>query len=962
MSSLLAGLTFTTPLALAGLLALPLIWWLLRFNPPHPQQVRFPPFRLLLDLISKEEQPQHTPWWVLLIRLGMATAIILAVAGPLLNASSVRDRSSDPLLLVIDDGWASASSWRDRARLADDVLTEAARAGAPAAVTGTTGSATPRELAMGDATAAARQAAALSPSALTPQRGALGEELKAAFVGLDGLRVLWLSDGLAHPADNGFAEALASLAGGNARIEVLQPESTAIPPALRQPELEQAKLKLSAVRADATAAASEPVSVRALNGRSLADAVLQFPAGEQSAEVTVELPLELRNEAARVELTTQRTAGGVYLFDDRWRRKSVAMVSGAALELDQPLLSPLYYVSRALQPSAEITEVESVDQITKALDDGASMLVLADLGVLGDNNVEALTRWVSSGGVLVRFAGPRLSGGHDGLVPVELRSGGRALGSALSWEQPQALAPFAEGSPFAGLAADPTVKVQRQVLAEPSATLPSRVWASLEDGTPLVTAAAEGKGLVVLFHVTANADWSNLPLTGLFVEMLKRLADMAPAAGSLTSGEDAAGAATNAEAASTGEGAFTPLRTLNGQGELTAPPVTAAPVETDEFFTMQPTPAHPAGIYARGGARHALNLDAASDDGLQLLASLPSSFAVSGYERARPTDLAGWLFAAAMALFAADMLAMLYLTGSLARLTRRRAATASLAMVLAGGLALALLTLPAGPVRAQDSASTQGLNAAEQFAMQASLETRIGYVLTGDAEVDATSKLGLSGLGRVLLSRTSIEPADPIAIDIERDVIVFFPIIYWPVLPDAQTPDDALLAKLSDYMKNGGTIFFDTRDDNDPVAQATGSPSPATLALRAILDRLDVPALEPVPEGHVLTRAFYLMNTFPGRWAGGQLWVEARTTGEDVNAIEAAASDGVSSIIIGSNDYAAAWAVDESGNPQYPVSPGGEGQREYAWRTGVNVMMYALTGNYKADQVHVPALLERLGQ
>ena len=961
MSSLFAGLAFTTPLALIGLLALPLIWWLLRFNPPHPQQVKFPPFRLLLDLLAKEEQPQHTPWWVLLIRLGLATAIILAVAGPLLNASSVRDRSAEPLLLVIDDGWASAADWQVRARLAADVLAEAERAGAPAAVTGTTGSATVRQLALGDAAAAARTTAALTPAALSPQRGQLGEELAAAFGGLDSLRVLWLSDGLSYDADAGFAEALAGLAQGNARIEVLKPEAATIPPALKQPELEQASLKLVAVRADATAAASAPVSVRALNGRSLADAVLQFEAGATEAEVNVELPLELRNEAARVELSAARTAGGVYLFDDRWRRKSVAMVSGAALELDQPLLSPLYYVSRALQPSAEITEVASVEQIASALDDGASMLVLADLGVLGDSNVEALSDWVSRGGILVRFAGPRLSGGHDGLVPVDLRSGGRALGSALSWEQPQALAPFAEDSPFAGLAADPTVKVQRQVLAEPSATLPSRVWASLEDGTPLVTAAAEGKGLVVLFHVTANADWSNLPLTGLFVEMLKRLADMAPAAGTLNAGEAAAGAAANAQAASAGEGAFTPLRTLSGVGELTTPPVTAAPVETDGFFTMQPSPVHPAGIYARGGASHALNLDAAGE-GLTQLAALPSSFAVAGYERARPTDLSGWLFAAALALFAADMAAMLYLTGGLARLTRRRAVAASLAAIISAGLALAMLAGTPAPLRAQEAASSQGLNAEEQFAMQASLETRIGYVLTGDQEVDATSKMGLTGLGRVLVARTSIEPAEPIAIDIERDVIVFFPIIYWPVLPGATPPDDALLAKLSDYMKNGGTIFFDTRDDNDPVSQATGQPSPATLALRGILDRLDVPALEPVPEGHVLTRAFYLMNAFPGRWAGGQLWVEARTASADLNAIEAAASDGVSSIIIGSNDFAAAWAVDEAGNPQYPVSPGGEGQREYAWRTGVNVMMYALTGNYKADQVHVPALLERLGQ
>jgi hypothetical protein len=331
--------------------------------------------------------------------------------------------------------------------------------------------------------------------------------------------------------------------------------------------------------------------------------------------------------------------------------------------------------------------------------------------------------------------------------------------------------------------------------------------------------------------------------------------------------------------------------------------------------------------------------------------------AVSNYVRARPIDLSGWLFAAALALFAADCLAMLYLTGALSKLTRRRAianaaATIAAAVIIAGGVLQ--------DVQAQDTTAQQNIGPAERFAMEASLQTRLAYVLTGDAGVDATTRMGMEGLSRIIQARTSIEPADPMAIDIAKDVIVFFPLIYWPVLPSALPPDDALLAKLSDYMKNGGTIFFDTREDNNSFSSLTGSASPATLALRSILDRLDVPALEPVPEGHILTRAFYLLNTFPGRQANGQLWVEARTSGED--SIKAGASDGVSSIIIGSNDYAAAWATDASGKPQFPVSPGGEGQREYAWRTGINVMMYALTGNYKADQVHVPALLERLGQ
>ena len=122
------------------------------------------------------------------------------------------------------------------------------------------------------------------------------------------------------------------------------------------------------------------------------------------------------------------------------------------------------------------------------------------------------------------------------------------------------------------------------------------------------------------------------------------------------------------------------------------------------------------------------------------------------------------------------------------------------------------------------------------------------------------------------------------------------------------------------------------------------------------MEKLDIPPLEPVPETHVITKAFYLLRDFPGRYARGQLWVE-RTDASSSNNV-----DGVSSIIIGSNDYAAAWAMDDNSNPIYAVIPGNDRQREMAFRTGINIVMYALTGNYKADQVHIPALLERLGQ
>src|SRR5438132_5838389 len=186
------------------------------------------------------------------------------------------------------------------------------------------------------------------------------------------------------------------------------------------------------------------------------------------------------------------------------------------------------------------------------------MIVLADVGNVSEAR-EQLTRWIDDGGVLVRFAGPRLAAADDDLVPVKLRSGGRALGGALSWEQPQQLAPFGRESPFFGMSVPADVTVSRQVLAEPDTTLTERTWATLADGTPLVTAQRRGKGMVVLFHITADTRWSDLPLSGTFVEMLKRIVTFA---GSMASAD--------ANAAGSGRGTardmVPPTRILDGFG------------------------------------------------------------------------------------------------------------------------------------------------------------------------------------------------------------------------------------------------------------------------------------------------------------------------------------------------------------------------------------------------------------
>ena len=167
-------------------------------------------------------------------------------------------------------------------------------------------------------------------------------------------------------------------------------------------------------------------------------------------------------------------------------------------------------------------------------------------------------------------------------------------------------------------------------------------------------------------------------------------------------------------------------------------------------------------------------------------------------------------------------------------------------------------------------------------------------------------------------------------------------------------------------MKGGGTVLFDTRDASmAPPGPGGEARSPGMVALRSILSSLDIPELEPVSRDHVLTKTFFLLRDFPGRFNTGQLWVEALPAGKDADdegKRPARAGDGVSSILITSNDLAGAWATRTDGQAMLPMVPGEARQREFAFRAGVNIVMYTLTGNYKADQVHVPALLERLGQ
>jgi len=935
-------LAFSAPLALAALALLPALWLILRVTPPRPRRIDFPPLKIMADLVAKREMPAHTPWWLLALRMLVAALAILAVAGPVWNPPRDAAPLRGPMLLVIDNGFGAAVDWPERLLVAESRVAAAAREGRPVALVGLAEN--PAEITLSEPRAALDRLRAFALQPHAPDRGAHLPRIEAFLRTAPEAEVVWVADGLSISDDGTFLARLRQEAG-NGRLSIHAGPIDQL--ALTAPENLAGALAVKVLRPTTGAAASGLVRALDLKGLPLGDAPFVFEGSALQTTARLTLPIEVRNAVSRLEIVGERSAGAVALLDDRSKRRRVGIVSGATTDTAQPLLSPTYYVSRALQPFAEIREPRpgSTDPVGELLAQNLSVLVLADIGALDPDTVGKINAFIQRGGVLLRFAGARLAAASDELTPVRLRRGGRTLGGGLSWETPRKLAAFTRESPFFGVPISDDVRVTRQILAEPEADLSRKTWAALEDGTPVVTGERRGDGMIAMMHVTADTTWSNLPLSGLFVEMLRKIVGLSGTGPSEPQGEDA-----RVETLS-------PTRVLDGTGSFRSPPATAQPVARS--FTGRATLAHPPGIYGPADGSLAVNTLNPTDT-LRAIDLAALGAPILPVDKPVALDIRPQLLVLALLLLVADTLATLWLGGRLNFARRaRRAAPAAILLALALG---AGLLLP-GVAQAQAPPATPSPDQRppiprELFA--AGAVTRLAYVVTGDRAVDEMSKAGLAGLNVVLGARTALEPGEAVGVNADRDELAFFPVLYWPIVAGRPIPSSETLRKLEAYMKGGGLVIFDTRDAMS--ARPGGGTTPEGDQLRRMLQTLDIPELEPIPRDHVLTKTFYILDGFVGRYDSGTTWVEILPPAGADGRRPARAGDNVSPIVITSNDLASAWAVNRRGEPLVPLSGSDPRQREMALRAGVNLVMYALTGNYKADQVHVPALLERLGQ
>ncbi len=393
---MMAGLPlgFAQPLVLLALLSLPVLWWLLRLIPPQPRRIAFPPTRLLFDIAPREETPQRTPWWLTLLRLTLAALVIIAAAGPLWNPPVAGSTSKGPLALLIDDGFPAAGTWDMRMRSAEDLIARAETDHRGVALIPLSEAA--RDVSFEPPAAARVRLKQIKPKPYAVERADALPALGRFLAATPEVELVWLSDGVDLGGGNDFVAALGRLIEQWPITVVEGGLPTAH--ALTGPDNAAGALTVKVLRASNGGAETGTVRALDFKGLPLGDTSFSFKDGERESEAELTLPVEIRNDIARLEIAGERSAGAVALLDKRWRRRSVGVVTGSTVDTAQPLLASTYYLNRALGPFADVRLAERgspAQAVSQFLEQRLPMLILADVGNVSEAR-DQLTRWLET--------------------------------------------------------------------------------------------------------------------------------------------------------------------------------------------------------------------------------------------------------------------------------------------------------------------------------------------------------------------------------------------------------------------------------------------------------------------------------------------------------------------------------------------------------------------------------------
>ncbi|MBN8646846.1 MAG: DUF4159 domain-containing protein [Caulobacterales bacterium] len=610
----------------------------------------------------------------------------------------------------------------------------------------------------------------------------------------------------------------------------------------------------------------------------------------------IEISQNILRMAQYLKIEGQNNAAATYIIDAFNRRPLI--LTPKANSSDQPLLSDANFINSAMEIIGDVKNYEGKIDFKAA----PNAIIFGDVENFDDVETNALMQYLKNGGTIIRFLGPKsLSKEESPFFTAPINLVPHILSTGFAVEN-LSIAPLPKNSIFSDIEFPQKINIGQSILLK-SANNDAKTLINLSDGAPLLSMREIGAGKLYMFHTSAAPIWSDIGLSNLQLAFLKRIILQTSA---------------KAIPASTLEAnvILRPRIVIDENGNLSKNTNGIKPFITPITNQTKVDNDHYAGIYEGDGASLVINA------GTNIKELKPQNLPKSQDFENDTKSLALYSY---LLFFGFILLLIDNMILNLPKFSFKKASGIVSALIIFAFL------IP-HPTNAQTKSQEK------------SDDIKLTFLITPDNITNEQAKAGLNGISQILRRRTNIEPSGIIGLDPSKDELAKHPIIYWLLPKTSQSLPLEAVQNLNKYMQNGGILFIDTRG-------LSMEPKRAQDILKTAVNGLKIPPLEKVPPEHVLKKTFYILQNFPGFYSNASLWVQSDAT------TNYSANDGVSPIIISNGDLARAWAQKTPENGFDAIND--DFAHELSLRVGINIYLYALTGQYKADQVHVRSLLER---
>ena len=899
MSSFINIIGFSNIYALFGLLLIPIIWIIVKSFPPVPKSYNFSSFFLLDKIEHDAPKNEKTPLWLVIFRIFFFILIVLFFSKPFIkNNSSVTDEKYEKYLIIADTGWSMAKDWHKFKELIQEISQEAEK-NKKEILFFHSNLNTYKDLKIFDTSfALSNYLENLYPQPLQFTKGSLDKLMQDESI-FKKSKVFIVSSKFDFQNFNTYYKKFNLINNYSNNYYFINPLDTVL--IINNIKVTQDEIICEVLRLGKNNFKQNFfLNVETINNEIIYRNKHSIKENENNKIINLSFPTEVFNQIKSIKIVGQNHAGAKYYFDDFSKRKNIAILNDNEFYKESPLLSPVYYLKKSLDSKHNI-KVGKIDNIIKQ---EFSTIIIPETGKILNEHNKQLNDWLLKGGNLIRFSGNSLVQEKSNFLPSQdTYSRIRNIEGQLTINNKLFISNFEKDSIFAGLQIPQDIIINKQLIFD-TYSKQVNVLAKLNDNTPLVSMKKFGEGKIILFHIGANNDWSNLPISSLFPDMLNRVL--------LFSKNDNSSNLKNLNL----------NKEIDGFGNLVLPKKIVTLDSFDKLETVKPSYNTPPGQYENNQISIALNL---STNINQHQSEKIYTSMLSDYSFVSTKDLSSSILKIILTMFILDILLSIMIKNNL-NFSRIFANRNNLLVIV-----LFFITF----------IKLDNISASDTF---------LAYVKIKNSQINNISENGLETIRNLLITRTSINPKGVIGLDIKSDNIYSYPFIYWPLTKNLLSIKKPEIIKIKNYLDNGGIFFFDIIGFS---RKNLNLKEKKFQEIRKFLNEIEANELSIIPKGHTLTKSFYLLNKFPGKWDNKILFVENSNLQY---------KDGVSSIILGFNNWSKAWAVDDNNLPLFPVVPGGERQRELSYRFGINIAMYALTGNYKSDQIHSKSILKRLSK